>query len=76
VWNRPPWDAPQPPPPIVTQSVHNISDRAAIVELQRVGLANVEQMRALNERFARWLLANCTMEAIVAPHSGALSDCE
>lgn len=75
VWNRPPWDRPKVPPPIVTKSVHDINDRSAVIELQRVGLIHLEQLREANGRLAHWLRTNCTMEQIVAPHRGTLSDC-
>jgi hypothetical protein len=73
VCNRPPWDPPQRVPPIITKSVRDIADRSAVTELQRVGLARLEELREANGRFAGWLRANYTMEEITAPHRGTLS---
>jgi hypothetical protein len=75
VWNRPPWDDAEPPPAIVTKATHDICDRAAVRELQRMGVARLAELRGLVARFAGLLRAHCTMGEITAPHSGTLSDC-
>jgi hypothetical protein len=74
VVNRPDWERTEPPPPILTKSACDISDRQAIADLQRVGLTRLEEMRRLNARFAGWIRAHCTMEEMTAPHRGTLSD--
>jgi hypothetical protein len=63
-------------PPVVTKSTWSISDRATIGELQAVGLTRLNEMRESTHRFASWLTANCTLEQLVAPHQGTLSDQE
>jgi hypothetical protein len=75
VWNRPPWDEREPPPPIVTKATRDISDRSSVAELQRAGLARLEELRGLTAGFAGWLRAHATMEELTAPHRGTLSDC-
>ena len=74
VCNRPSWDPPEQVPPIVTKSVRDIADRSAVAELQRVGLARLEELRDANGRLAGWLRANYTMEEMTGPHRGTLSD--
>jgi hypothetical protein len=75
VCNRPPWEDREPPPPIVTKAIRDISDRSAVADLQRAGLARLEELSGLNFRFAGWLRTQCTMDEITAPHRGTLSDC-
>lgn len=74
VTNKPPWQLTEPPPPIVTKSAWDIADREAIASLQRIGIARLEEMRGLNDRFAHWIRTHCTMEEITTPHRGTLSD--
>jgi hypothetical protein len=75
LWTRPPDDGREPPPPAVTQTTRDISDRAVIAELQRAGLTRLEEMRRLNAQFAGWLRAHGTMKEITGPHCGTLADC-
>jgi hypothetical protein len=63
-------------PPVVTKSTWSISDRATVSELQAVGLTRLNEMRETTHRFASWLTANCTLEQLLAPHQGTLSDQE
>jgi hypothetical protein len=60
--------------PIVTRMTYDISDRSVLAELQRAGLARLGELEALNAQFATWLQAHCTMQDIVAPHSGTLCE--
>ena len=74
VINRPDWDRNEPSPPILSKSTWDIADRETIANLQRLGTMRLEEMRHLNDRFARWISTHCTMEEITAPHRGTLSD--
>lgn len=74
VCNRPLPERVQPPP-IVTKTTVDISDRIEIVRLHQTGLNRLEELRLLNARLAEWLRAHCTMDEITTPHKGTLSDC-
>lgn len=74
VWNRPPWDRGEPPPPIVTKSEHDIVDRSVVAKLHEAGLENLTLLREAIESFSEWLRINYTMDDVTSPHNGTLSD--
>ncbi len=61
-------------PPIIAKSAWSISDPAVVRDLQAIGLTRVNELRETNLQYASWLTANCTLEQLVAPHEGTLSD--
>jgi len=74
VWSRRRKEGFEQPPPIITKSVWDISDRSVITELQRSGLSRVTEMHRLYAELGEWLRSNCTIGEITASHRNTLSE--
>ncbi len=74
VWNQWQKEGFERPPPIITKSVRDISDRSALLELQQSGLARLSEMQRHYAELGEWLETSCTMGDITASHRNTLSE--